>query len=147
MRKGFAAWLLVLVAAAAAALCAGFYLGQLHTPYGVSVHHLPSAAITERTLEAEESTEETDALPESDTKPDAQPAADALDLNAASVEELQQLPGIGPVLAERIVVYRTACRGYLCAEQLMEVSGIGEAKFAQLKDFVTVGEYNEDPGR
>ena len=63
-----------------------------------------------------------------------------LDLNTASPEELAELPGIGEVLAGRIVAYREEHGPFAKAEDLLEVSGIGEAKLAGLEGRVTVGE-------
>ncbi|NLW44381.1 MAG: ComEA family DNA-binding protein [Syntrophomonadaceae bacterium] len=62
-----------------------------------------------------------------------------LDLNTATVEELdQKLPGIGPALAQRIVNYRERSGGFRAVEELLEVSGIGEKKYAEIKDLVCV---------
>ncbi|WP_433080122.1 helix-hairpin-helix domain-containing protein [Dactylosporangium sp. CA-052675] len=61
-----------------------------------------------------------------------------VDLNTASAAELQKLPGIGEVLAQRIVEYREAHGGFRAVTDLRHVEGIGDAKFAQLKDKVTV---------
>jgi competence protein ComEA len=61
-----------------------------------------------------------------------------LDLNAASVSDLDGLPGIGPVLAQRIVDWRTENERFASVEQLREVTGIGEAKFHDLRAKVTV---------
>ena len=61
-----------------------------------------------------------------------------LDLNAASVEELQTLPGIGPVLAERIGAYRTEHGPFPTVEAVMEVSGIGEKTFAAMEPYIYV---------
>ncbi len=61
-----------------------------------------------------------------------------VDLNLASVQELERLPGIGPVLAQRISEYRTA-HPFRSVEDLMEVKGIGERRLAQLKPMVVVG--------
>ena len=52
-------------------------------------------------------------------------AAGLIDINTASMDQLQQIPGVGPVLAQRIVTYRGAERGFQAVEQLTEVSGIG----------------------
>ncbi|ASU83060.1 DNA-binding protein [Nocardiopsis gilva YIM 90087] len=62
-----------------------------------------------------------------------------LDLNTASSEQLQTLPGIGPVLADRIVRFRDTNGGFGSVEQLREVSGIGERRFADLRERVRVG--------
>jgi competence protein ComEA len=61
-----------------------------------------------------------------------------LDLNTATAEQLDQLPGVGPVLAQRIVDYRNQHGGYRSVDQLQEVTGIGERKFADIKDLVRV---------
>lgn len=61
-----------------------------------------------------------------------------IDINTASLDALQEIPGVGPVLATRIVTYREQNGGFQSVEQLMEVSGIGEATFAQMKPMVTV---------
>lgn len=61
-----------------------------------------------------------------------------LDLNTASVSDLDALPGIGPVLAQRIVDWRTENDRFDSVEQLREVTGIGEAKYADLEAKVTV---------
>lgn len=65
-------------------------------------------------------------------------AAPQLDLNTATVEDLEELPGIGPVLAERIVDYRAQHGGFRSVDQLQGVSGIGPKRFADIKDKVRV---------
>ena len=66
------------------------------------------------------------------------PAGGRLDLNAASASAFDSLPGIGPVLAERIVSWRTEHGRFASVDQLRQVSGIGESKYQQLKDRVRV---------
>lgn len=61
-----------------------------------------------------------------------------LELNAATTEELELLPGIGAVLAERIVLYRAQIDGFSNREQLLEVDGIGEAVLSQIYDLVYI---------
>ncbi len=65
-------------------------------------------------------------------------AGGLLDLNAASASDLDALPGIGPVLAQRIVDWRTENGRFASVDQLREVTGIGEAKYADLEPKVTV---------
>jgi competence protein ComEA len=65
-------------------------------------------------------------------------AGGVVNLNAATATELDSLPGVGPVLAQRIVDYRAQHGPFSSVEQLREVSGIGAAKFANLRSRVTV---------
>ena len=61
-----------------------------------------------------------------------------VDLNQATPRQLDGLPGIGPVLAGRIVEYRQRKGGFHSVRELRAVSGIGEKRYSALKDLVTV---------
>ena len=61
-----------------------------------------------------------------------------IDINTATADQLQLLPGIGESLSQRIVDYRKQHGGFRNIEELMEVSGIGEKKFTSIKDYITV---------
>lgn len=64
-------------------------------------------------------------------------AVQSVRINSASVSELQQLPGIGPALAQRIVETRKGGR-FTSVDDLLRVPGIGKAKLAKLRDYVEV---------
>jgi competence protein ComEA len=59
-------------------------------------------------------------------------------VNRADASTLEGLPGVGPVLAERIVAHREANGPYQEVEDLLDVSGIGEAKLATIRDLIVV---------
>ncbi len=61
-----------------------------------------------------------------------------VDLNEASTDSLQRLPGIGPVLADAIVAWREENGPFEKPEDLMRVPGIGKAKYAAVQDMITV---------
>jgi len=61
-----------------------------------------------------------------------------VNLNSASFEQLCSLDGIGEVLAQRIIDYRKSHGGFKKIEEIMDVSGIAEKKFAGIKDRITV---------
>ena len=62
-----------------------------------------------------------------------------LDVNSATAEELEELMGIGPALAQAIVDYSEANGPFASVDELLEVSGIGEAKLSAIRDDVTAG--------
>lgn len=62
-----------------------------------------------------------------------------IDINAATAEELKLLPGIGDSLAKAIVSYREENGAFESLEQLMDVPGIGESRFAAVKDKICLG--------
>ncbi|MFI6872751.1 helix-hairpin-helix domain-containing protein [Streptomyces sp. NPDC050400] len=63
-------------------------------------------------------------------------AAGPIGLNTATVEQLDTLPGVGPVLAQHIVDYRTEHGGFRSVDELREVNGIGDRRFEDLQNLV-----------
>ncbi|WP_232021141.1 ComEA family DNA-binding protein [Pseudonocardia autotrophica] len=66
------------------------------------------------------------------------PGTAKVDLNRATAADLDALPGVGPVTATKIIDWRTTNGRFSRVEQLREIDGIGERRFAQLKDLVRV---------
>lgn len=66
------------------------------------------------------------------------PEAAVLDLNSATLDQLEQLPGVGEVLASRIIDYRTTHGAFTSVDQLRDVSGIGAKKYEEIKPKVRV---------
>jgi len=67
-------------------------------------------------------------------------AGELININTATLEELESLPGIGPVLAQGIIDHRDGNGDFLSIEEIMNVSGIGQATFDAIQDLITVGE-------
>lgn len=78
----------------------------------------------------------------SDDPPPAQPPtgqqAALVNLNTATVEQLETLPGIGPAIGTRIIEWRDKHGRFAAVDELLEVSGIGESTLAELEPLVTV---------
>jgi competence protein ComEA len=62
----------------------------------------------------------------------------ALNLNTATPKQLEALPGIGPVLAKRIVEFRDKKGGYKRIEELLAIPGVSEGKWKVLRQYLTV---------
>jgi competence protein ComEA len=66
------------------------------------------------------------------------PAGTPVDINTATLEQLETLPGIGPVLGQNILDYRAANGPFTTVDQLADVTGIGDVRLAQLRPLVTL---------
>lgn len=93
---------------------------------GVNVVSLPYALIEQNNISNEISSEDNS----TETK--------LININTATLEELQCLPGIGETRAKEIVHYRELHGGFFVKEELMNVKGIGRSLFDTLKDLITV---------
>ena len=70
----------------------------------------------------------------------------SLNLNAATLDQLETLPGIGRKVAERIIEYRTKSGGFKKIEELMNVKGIGEKSFLKIKPLISVAKSDKASG-
>lgn len=66
------------------------------------------------------------------------PISDKININSASLAELDSLPGIGPVYAQRIIDYRSQNSGFKSLEEIQNVKGIGPKTFEKIKDRIDI---------
>ncbi|WP_346355826.1 helix-hairpin-helix domain-containing protein [Azotosporobacter soli] len=69
---------------------------------------------------------------------DGQGKGSKININSAGKQELDQLPGVGAAMADRIIEYRNNHGGFRNVEELKKVNGIGEAKFEKIKDKISL---------
>ena len=112
----------------AAVIFSVVYSHKTIAPYEVEV------AIASSAVSAEVETTDSNSTPDSETKP--LPPASPININSAAAEELITLPGIGEVIAERIIAYRTEHGGFYDVGELREVQGIGDKTLENLLPYI-----------
>ena len=120
---------LVLVTSVFAAFTAGFFVGR----------HLNRAPVRiyQPTVQEDDIPETPNQQEEVETPQETVPQI--VNINTATVQDLESLPGIGPVMAQRIVDYRNEHGPFKSVEELTKVKGIGESKLEELLDLITTG--------
>lgn len=130
----------ILIVLTLALLCffGGFLLGSSRP--GTEVQLVTQKA------ETTESVSETPAATDPIETVDPDKVVFPININTADAGLLMELPGIGETYARRIVAYREENGPFEEIADIMEVSGIGEKRFSNIKDYITVEDEHEDTG-
>ncbi|WP_052446764.1 ComEA family DNA-binding protein [Candidatus Soleaferrea massiliensis] len=92
-----------------------------------------SEPVSSKSSNEEEAPRQTSSAPEK-----MQPGEGKIDINTATSEELQRIPGIGPATAEKILDYRAEIGVFTSLDQLLEVKGIGEKKLETIREYAVI---------
>jgi competence protein ComEA len=117
-------------------LCVSFLIGAGITFIRHKINSRNLEAITIDKTENDITTLSIDSV--NNQEPDSVDKIMVININTASNKELEALPGIGPVIAQRIIDYRKSSNGFKSKEELLKVSGIGPKKFSAIKDKIII---------
>ena len=155
-------WAAILAACIIASFTLGFYLGRCSSPTTLSISAsaetaVASASAVPVSVSVSVSVPAVSAVPFSNAEAAAsfmessvsaqepmelsvseQSTSGLVNINTATIEELDALPGIGPVIAQRIVDYRTQYGPFSAKEQIKNVSGIGDKKYSDIESLIEV---------
>ncbi|MEI6266528.1 MAG: helix-hairpin-helix domain-containing protein [bacterium] len=92
----------------------------------------------DNTVVANKSTDSTVSTPQVAEKTTTASISEKININTASIEDLDKLSGVGPATAQKIIDYRAQNGGFKSIEEVKEVSGIGDVKYSQMKDNITI---------
>lgn len=131
-------WVLVALTAFFVTFTLAFFIGRN------SIH----AVITTQSTTDDTPPQITETAPQEDIPQEPAPPAEEpeppieepmrVNLNTATASELEELPGIGPKLAQRIILWREENGCFVSVEQLQDVDGIAEGKYNEIKDLIYV---------
>ena len=130
--KNSAATVLICITLAFAAFVAGIYLGKNDTETIIEISGLSATTPARPTSPT---------MPNDGTVPAPTVGAQTqfpININTATLEQLDLIPGIGPVLAQRILDYREEIGQFHHVEELLDVSGIGEKTLANMLQYITI---------
>ena len=131
MKKQNFPWL-ILITCIFAAFVFGFFAGRNLNRTPVQIKPLPVATVSSAATTAASET--------NDPTTGSSDVSFPLNINTATAQQLEALPGIGPTYAQRIIDYRNTHGPYTSPSQLLNVSGIGEKRLAAIWDYITIGD-------